>query len=281
MISGCVDTLSDSSLRHQSARLLLYERTTCCALHLRMARYPQEYPFHVAIDYGDALPESDAGYSGTSVFADARQRAQLRCCTRQHTGALARKKLCGLVQHPCTPVITQARPAREHLRLRRKGQRKHGRKLPQKAFIVLNDCADPRLLQHHLGEPGPVRIADSTPGQLPRMAAIPAHQLATEQGSVQLLSPRSGAPPQIVVCALCLEGGNHPCKSISSSSTRYYTDCDEEVKDRRLPHAGETLGEEGQKRFSKTRHANRRCSVAANTRRRRLQQGVAPGISRQ
>src|SRR5271169_1100970 len=49
-------------------------------------------------------------------------------------------------------------------------ERQHRGESPQELVVVLDDGCDPRLLEHHLGEPGPVGIVDSAPGQLPCMA---------------------------------------------------------------------------------------------------------------
>ena len=89
------------------------------------------------------------------------------------------------MQHARAAVVAEAGPGGEDVCLRGEGESDGGGEAPQELLVVGDDGGDSGLLEHDLGDPGAVGIADAAPGQLARMGAVPVHELATQEGRVR------------------------------------------------------------------------------------------------
>src|SRR4029077_14373021 len=98
-------------------------------------------------------------------FSDAGKRFDLCCGARER--AELRNSLRSRVQVPAAGVVAQTAPELQHLVLRSRGQRLHGREATQEALVVRNDGAHLSLLEHHLGEPDAVGVARALPREAP------------------------------------------------------------------------------------------------------------------
>ena len=100
-------------------------------------------------------------------------------------------------------VVAEAAPGGEHLVVPGGGQRPERGPALDEAQVVRDRRQDPRLLEHHLGEPYAVRIGSArrgAPGQLAVARAPPGQEAAAERGRRAAGDERSNAgshPPTI------------------------------------------------------------------------------------
>src|SRR5256885_16545856 len=95
---------------------------------------------------------------------------------------------------PYTTLFRSA-PQREHLVLGCPGERGERREPAQEAQIVRAHHVDARLLQHHLAQPHPVRIARRLPpGQVAARPREPGEERSEKRARSTQLSPPRRAP---------------------------------------------------------------------------------------
>src|SRR5579871_3703157 len=115
-------------------------------------------PFHVAVDNGYLLVESDARDGRRCVGSDSRQLEKFCGSTGQLSIPFGDELLCRPVRHARAPVIAEPAPKREDFVLMRLRQRTNGWK-PLKEFAkALDHDGYTRLLQHDLRDPDGVWI---------------------------------------------------------------------------------------------------------------------------
>ena len=93
---------------------------------------------------------------------------------------LAHDELGSRVHHAGSPVISKAAPRRQHDCFACRRQLLHRGKAAQKFVIVLNHSRDPRLLQHDLGKPYPVRIGAGAPRKVALVRVVPSENVPSK-----------------------------------------------------------------------------------------------------
>ena len=124
----------------------------------------------VRVDRQNRLTPREVADGGRRVRADPRQLGQVG------RPALRRDPLCRPVQRERPPVVAQALPLPDHVRGRRRRERRCGRPALEPALEPRRDACCLRLLQHHLGDEDRVRIAGSAPGQVALGPLVPSKQ---------------------------------------------------------------------------------------------------------
>ena len=139
---------------HKLAGQFLNLVPQCSAAAFAAARLPAfqaaQHPLHVAVHNRHHFTVSDAGNGRRRVSSDAGQQTQLLGSGRQVALVMAGHVLRRLVQHARTAIVAQAAPLRQHLLLRRQGQRDERGKPSQKSLVPLHHHRDAGLLQHDL-----------------------------------------------------------------------------------------------------------------------------------
>ena len=175
-----------------------HERLGCAAggrrgpwqCRLPRGRKAEENALDVAVDDGDGFAEGDGGDGGAGVLADAGsvRRASAAACGSEppRSSTMNWAALCNMRADGSNRGQTSG----EHLCFCRQGERDDRGKPAQEAVVVLEDGGDARLLQHDLGDPGPVGIGDAAPRKFAGVSAIPVHQTAAKGGWVEFCKRR-------------------------------------------------------------------------------------------
>ncbi|MPN40721.1 hypothetical protein SDC9_188260 [bioreactor metagenome] len=143
---------------------------------LAECQHTGEHAPHVGVQDGRALAKAERGNCPGRRAADAGQRRQQFHGLRKRAAKVAHHLLRAAVQIARAAVITQAAPQRQHIILRRGGQRLHVRKALQKPCVVIQHRGDLRLLQHDLRQPYAIGVARVLPRQMiTAMLFLPAH----------------------------------------------------------------------------------------------------------
>ena len=138
-----------------------------------------EHPLDIAIEHRHLFAESLRGDGRGRIGSNTRQLLPFR--RRAWQLGQGDKYLGRRVQLTGPAVITQTRPARQHLVDFSRRQRRQARKRSQESPIVGNHGLHLRLLQHHLRDPYPVRVPVLPPGQVPLLAIKVAQQSSLQR----------------------------------------------------------------------------------------------------
>jgi len=153
----------------------------------------EEDALDVAVEDGDGFAEGDGGDGGCGVLADAGEGAEVVGGARELAVELALDELGGAVEEMRAAVVAEAGPEGEDVFLFGFGEGFEGGEAAEELGVALDDGGDARLLEHDLGEPGGVGIADAAPGEIARVLAIPGEELAAEEIGVEGERGRGGA----------------------------------------------------------------------------------------
>ena len=93
---------------------------------------------------------------------------------------LADKELCGFVEHAGSAVVAEAGPGGKHLGFGGEGKGEHCGEAAEEGLVVVDNGGYASLLEHDLGEPGAVGVADVAPGEFTGVAFVPGNELAPE-----------------------------------------------------------------------------------------------------
>jgi hypothetical protein len=146
----------------------------------REAEDTKEDALDVAVEDGDGFTEGDAGDGGRGVLANAGEGAEAVGGARELTEELALNELGGAVQEMCAAVVAEAGPEGEHVFFAGLGEGFERGEAAQELGVALDDGGDARLLEHDLGEPCGVGVADAAPGEIAGVLAIPGEEFAAE-----------------------------------------------------------------------------------------------------
>jgi hypothetical protein len=153
----------------------------------------KEDALDVAVEHGDGFAEGDGGDGGCGVLADAGEGAEAVGGARELAVELALNELRGAVEEMGAAVVAEAGPEGEHVVFFGLGEGFEGGKAAQELGVALDDGGDARLLEHDLGEPGGVGVADAAPGELAGVEAIPGEELGAEELGLEGERGRRGA----------------------------------------------------------------------------------------
>jgi hypothetical protein len=139
---------------------------------------------HVGIDQCGPLFVGKAGHGTGGVRSDAGQFAQLYRFTGNHTVLLRGHLASQRVQVPRACIVAEPLPRLHHTLGPRPGQTVQIGEPIKEAPIEVQHTRDLRLLQHQLGDEHAIRVAGSTPRQVPRVRAEPPLQRAPKGSGV-------------------------------------------------------------------------------------------------
>ncbi len=146
---------------------------------------PRSHAAHIAVQNGNPLAVAKSRNRRCAGRPYAWQGLQLLRAARKHPAVLRQHLLRAEQQVPRPTVVTQAAPQRQHLVNTGLRQGLQAGKTLHKARVVRQHGGDLGLLQHHLGQPDPVRIAL----ELPRQAAAAAAALPVDQSTGKVRWP--------------------------------------------------------------------------------------------
>ena len=89
---------------------------------------------------------------------------------------MGRHRLCGFPQSLGTAVVPEARPLVEHVSERRRSEVGGGREPLQEPLVAGRHPVDLGLLEHHLADEDPVRIAGVAPGKVAMTGSVPVEE---------------------------------------------------------------------------------------------------------
>src|SRR6201996_3303243 len=158
-----------------------------------LAEDAEEDALDVAVDDSDGFAEGDGGDGGCGVLADAGEGAETEGGARELAGELALNELRGAMEEMRAAVVAEAGPEGEDVFLFGFGEGFEGWEAAQELGVAVDDGGDARLLQHDLGEPGGVGVADAAPGEIAGVLAIPGEELAVKELGVEGQRGRRGA----------------------------------------------------------------------------------------
>ncbi len=147
----------------------------------------------VPVDHRVRPAEGDAGDRRGGVAADAGQRLELFVGAREDAAVFGDDAAGGLLHLARAAVVSQAAPTFQQLGFGGLGQCLDRRKTFQETLVVGNHRADPRLLQHDLGNPDTVGIGGFAPRQDPAVALVPGQQPLAQAAIGQTAGQRSFA----------------------------------------------------------------------------------------
>jgi hypothetical protein len=149
-------------------------------------KQPREHPYHIAIQNGFGLVESDAAYRSGGVPSDARQAQDFLKLFRKPPAVLFQDDARGLLHIPNARVIPKPFPELVNFLLLRSSEGGDVRQGAHPRLPISNDGFDPRLLEHDFRNPNRVRVTRSPPGQIARILREPTQQRFDERAVVLL-----------------------------------------------------------------------------------------------
>ena len=154
----------------------------------------EEYPRHVGVNDGGALPEGEAPDRARRIGADALEGEQRFLVRRQHTAVARHRFPCDGLKPAGPDVVAERPPQRVDIVFGRSRERCQ-RRIGGKPLLVLReDAVHLRLLQHHLRHEYVVRIAGIPPREVPAIGLVPGEQ----------------TPPESLAGRRRRQGGGHP-----------------------------------------------------------------------
>jgi len=144
------------------------------------AEQARDHALDIAVDRTGAATECNCGDRRGRIRADAGQRPQLAFLVRKLAAVALDERARASVQIAGASVIAEPGPDLQHFLERRRGERADARPALEEFGVIGQNRADPRLLQHDLGEPDPIRIralaGARAPRQLAAMPVVPGEQ---------------------------------------------------------------------------------------------------------
>ncbi len=142
---------------------------------------PGRHAEPVGLERDGRRPEREARDGPGDVRADPGQRLQLRDRLGQLASALGDQPAGRGVEVPRPGVVARPLPGLEDGGRRRGGEVAHGREPGEEPLVERYHRRDPGLLEHHLGDPDPVRIAVAAPRERPPVAREPGDERRPER----------------------------------------------------------------------------------------------------
>ena len=155
---------------------------------LGVGEEPGHDPFHIAIDHHRGFVLCDRGNCGGGIGANARQGAQPGLGCRKHPAMIGHNRAGTGQQVARAGIIAQPRPSLHHCGVGGCGQRRNIGPKRCKAMEIAAHRRHRGLLQHHLGQPDPIRVwalarrpvgRPHAPGQHAGVAVIPGQKGCT------------------------------------------------------------------------------------------------------
>ena len=158
----------------------------------------REHALHVAIQNRDALSLRERGDRRSGRAADAGQRCQARGVAREFAAMLSDDLLRRCVKMMRAAVIPETAPRAKHVVDRCASERTDVGKRRNESFEIRDDRRDLRLLQHDLGEPDRIWVAECRAhtlgaAPLPRQIAAPMNTLPGDDAGRESCTPTLGA----------------------------------------------------------------------------------------
>ncbi len=154
---------------------------------------PREHALDVRVQDRGAAAVALGDDGGGRGPADARQRLDRLRGVGDHAAVLPDDDAGGPVQVPRSGVVAEAAPQVQHLVELRRRQRGHVREAAHEPLEVRDDRAGPRLLQHDLGDPDPVRRPVPLPRQVLAAVHVPPRQQAAREAPWRRAARHAGA----------------------------------------------------------------------------------------
>src|SRR5271154_4790162 len=104
------------------------------------------------------------------------------------------------MQKPGAAVVTEAAPGGEYFVLSSRCQRLDGGEAGHPVGVMIEDRANPRLLQHDFRNPDRIRIAGATPGEIALVQVKPGEQRGAELAGTRRGEDLLSARPLLIRC---------------------------------------------------------------------------------
>lgn len=130
----------------------------------------------VRLERDDPHVEGEACHGGCDVLPDARQRSQPFDGRREAPSVLSHEDLGRRVQVAGPRVVTGALPGLQDVFETGRREPLDVREPREEGLVALRDRRNAGLLEHHLGDPQPVRVPVEPPRQRPAVRGEPSEQ---------------------------------------------------------------------------------------------------------
>ncbi len=142
----------------------------------------------------DGPVEGEAGDRPGDVRADAGERLETLDGVREPARVLGHDRARGRMEVAGPRIVPRAFPGLQDGGKRGPRQRRDGRKLRHEPIVPVGRRGDPCLLEHHLGDPDPVRVPVATPRERPTVRREPGEQGRRDRGIEGDPRVRRGVP---------------------------------------------------------------------------------------
>ena len=147
----------------------------------------------VRLERDGRFTEGDRRHRPCDVGTHTGERLEFGDRAGEGASVLPEDLLRGFVQAVSTRVVPRPLPELEDPADGRMRESLDGGEGPDEPLEVRDRLGDPRLLQEDLGDPDPVRLPISSPGERSPFATVPANEGRPERGRKRQSSCRNGS----------------------------------------------------------------------------------------